>query len=66
MPEIRLYLPESLANTLDRQARTLLLSRRSFIRAVLAAIAAADLGAEERATIASREEQRNDDEDDRP
>lgn len=39
MPEIRLWLPSEITVALDRQARGLLLSRRDYARAVLAAVA---------------------------
>lgn len=42
MPNISVHLPQRIADALDRQARSLLLRRRSFIRAVLAAVAAED------------------------
>lgn len=42
MPNVNVHLPEHIADALDRQARSLLLRRRSFIRAVLAAVAAED------------------------
>lgn len=42
MRRISVHLPEHIADALDRQARSLLLRRRSFIRAVLAAVAAED------------------------
>jgi hypothetical protein len=40
MPNINVHLPERIADALDRQARSLLLRRRSFIRAILASVAA--------------------------
>jgi predicted transcriptional regulator len=40
MPSITLEIPSDVARALDRQARALLLSRRTYVRAVLAAVAA--------------------------
>lgn len=40
MPNINVDVPERIADALDRQARSLLLRRRSFVRAILAAVAA--------------------------
>jgi predicted transcriptional regulator len=40
MPSITLEIPADVARALDRQARALLLSRSTYVRAVLAAVAA--------------------------
>jgi hypothetical protein len=48
MPELRLWMPSELTVHLDRAARALLLSRREYARAILAAVAR-ELAAEEAA-----------------
>jgi hypothetical protein len=40
MPSITLEIPADVVRALDRQARALLLSRRTYVRAVIAAVAA--------------------------
>ena len=39
MPEVRVFVPDVVTRVLDEQARTLLLGRRQYVRALLAAIA---------------------------
>ena len=51
MPRLQVYVPEEVAHILASQARSLLLGRQQYIRAILAAVAA-------RAEPATEDEQR--------